>query len=262
MGTLLAAFDTSYFLERLSPDELLWNALWTTVYVSVIAMVVGTIIGVFVATGGMSRHAPFRVLAGLYTWIFRGTPVLLQITFWYYGSNLLFGFELIPRTVDLGFTTVHGAIVAGTIALALNEGAYMGEIVRAGILAVDDGQTEAALVVGLTEDEALRSIVLPQAARLIVPGLGNEFNNMLKTSSLVSVIGVTELFADAQRAYSSTFQYVEVFAAVAVWYLALTTVWMLVQVQLERRLGRHERRDDESVFARIFGAGQRRKTYS
>ncbi len=262
MPTLLAAFDTSYFLDRLRPDDLLWSAIWITIYMSVIAQAVGTLLGVLTATASLSRLAPLRLVAGLYTWIFRGTPVLLQITFWYYGSNLLFGFELIPRTLDLGFTELHGAIVAGTIALALNEGAYMGEIVRAGILAVDDGQTEAALVVGMTEGEAMRRMVLPQAARLIVPGLGNEFNNMLKTSSLVSVIGVTELFADAQRAYSSTFQYVEVFAAAAVWYLVLTTIWMLLQVQLERALGKHDRRSDEGFVARLLGAGHRRRTYS
>lgn len=262
MGTLIGAFDTSYFLERLKPDELLWWALWTTVYISVIAQVVGTIIGVGVATAGMSRHAPFRVLAGLYTWVFRGTPVILQIVFWYYGSNLLLGVELIPRVLDLGFVELRGAVVAGIIALSINEGAYMGEIVRAGILAVDDGQTEAALVVGMTEDQAMRRIVLPQAARLIVPGLGNEFNNMLKTSALVSYIGVTELYADGQVALSEGFKYPEVFVAVACWYLVLTTVWMLMQVQLERAFGRHERRHDESTFARIFGAGQRRRTYS
>jgi polar amino acid transport system permease protein len=262
VGTLLAAFDTSYFLDRLKPDDLLWSAVWTTVYISVIAQVVGTIIGVGVAMGGMSRHAPLRIIAGFYTWVFRGTPVILQIVFWYYGSNLLLGVELIPRVLDLGVIELRGAVVAGIIALSINEGAYMGEIVRGGILAVDDGQTEAALVVGMTEDQAMRRIVLPQAARLIMPGLGNEFNNMLKTSALVSYIGVTELYANGQVALSEGFKYPEVFIAVACWYLALTTVWMLLQVQLERALGRHERRHDESTFARIFGAGQRRRTYS
>lgn len=262
MGTLLAAFDTSYFLERLKPDDLLWTALWTTVYISVIAQLVGTIIGVFTATAAMSRFAPFRIVAGFYVWVFRGTPVILQIVFWYYGSNLLLGIELIPRVLDLGLFELRGAVVAGIIALSVNEGAYMGEIVRAGILAVDDGQTEAALSVGMTEGEARRRIVLPQAARLIVPGLGNEFNNMLKTSALVSYIGVAELYSDGQVALSQGFKYPEVFIAVAFWYLILTTVWMLLQVQLERHLGRSDRRADESVLARLFGSGQRRRTYS
>lgn len=258
----LVAFDAAYFLDRLEPDAALWEAMWTTVYISVVAQLIGTVIGVLTAIAAMSRHAPLRIIAGLYTWVFRGTPVLLQIAFWYYGSNLLFGFELIPRVLDLGIIELRGAIVAGIIALALNEGAYMGEIVRAGILSVDDGQLEAGLVVGMTEGEATRRLVLPQAARIMVPGLGNEFNNMLKTSALVSIIGVTELFANGQQAYSTTFKYVEVFAAVAVWYLVLTTAWMLLQVQLERSLGRHERRESEPMLAKLLGAGQRRRTYS
>lgn len=258
----LVAFDTSYFLDRLQPDAALWEAMWTTIYISVVAQLIGTTIGVVNASMALSRYAPLRAIAGLYTWIFRGTPVLLQIVFWYLGSNLLFGVEVIPRTLDIGFTELRGAVVAGIVALALNEGAYMSEIVRAGILSVDDGQLEAGLVVGLTEGQATRRIVLPQAARLIVPGLGNEFNNMLKTSALVSVIGVTELFANGQQAYSRTFKYSEVFLGIAAWYLVLTTVWMLIQVQIERALGRHERRESEPVLARLLGAGQRRRTYS
>jgi polar amino acid transport system permease protein len=261
-AALHAAFDLSYFLDRLSPDDALWRAMWATVYISVLAQIIGTSIGVLSATAALSRYWPLRMVAGVYVWVFRGTPVLLQIVFWYLGTNLLFGIELIPRIVDFGVFELRGSIVAGILALAFNEGAYMSEIVRAGILSVDEGQTEAALVVGLTESEAMRSIVLPQAARLIVPGLGNEFNNMLKTSSLVSVIGVTELYQDGQIALSQSFKYPEVFIAVACWYLVLTTIWMLIQVQVERRLGRHERRSDESAIARLFGAGQRRRSYS
>lgn len=262
MPALLAAFDTSYFLDRLQPDQALWQALWTTVYISVLAQLLGTLIGILSATAALSRRSLLRVVAGLYVWVFRGTPVILQIVFWYLGSNLLFDAEIIPRVLDLGVVELRGAVVAGIIALALNEGSYMSEIVRAGILSVDEGQLEAGLVVGLTEGEATKLIVLPQAARLIVPGLGNEFNNMLKTSSLVSVIGVTELYQDGQIALSRTFQYPEVFIAVACWYLVLTTIWMLMQVQVERALGRHERREFEPVLAKLLGAGQRRRTYS
>lgn len=262
MPALVASFDLSYFIERLEPDSALLQALWTTVYLSVTAQLIGTVIGVLSATAALSRYGFLRLAAGIYTWIFRGTPVLLQIVFWYLGTNLLFDVEVIPRTLDLGVFELRGAVVAGIVALAINEGAYMSEIVRAGILSVDDGQAEAGLVVGLTESEAMRHIVLPQAARLIVPGLGNEFNNMLKTSSLVSVIGVTELYQDGQIALSQSFRYPEVFLAVACWYLLLTSVWMLVQVQLERRLGRSDRREGETVLARLLGAGQRVRTYS
>lgn len=262
MPALIAAFDTGYFLERLAPDGILLRALWTTIYISVIAQVIGTTIGVVSASGALSRYALFRALAGFYTWVFRGTPVILQIVFWYLGTDLLFEFELFPRIIEIGPVELRGSVAAGIVALALNEGSYMSEIVRAGMLSVDEGQTEAALVVGLTEGEATRRIVLPQAARIIVPGLGNEFNNMLKTSSLVSVIGVTELYQEGQIAASQSFQHHVVYVAVACWYLVLTTVWMLMQVQIERALGRHERREVEPFLARVFGAGQRRRTYS
>ncbi|MCW2926912.1 MAG: amino acid transporter rane protein family [Thermoleophilia bacterium] len=259
---LHAAFDVGYFLDRLQPDELLWRALWYTVLISVVAQVLGTILGVISASFALSRRGPLRAIAGVYVWVFRGTPVILQIVFWYNGMTLLLGYDLFPRVMQIGPFELKGAIAAGIVALAMNEGAYMSEIVRAGILSVDEGQVEAALVVGMTEEQATRRIVLPQAARLIVPGLGNEFNNMLKTSSLVSVIGVTELYQEGQIAVSSTFQYPEVFMAVAAWYLVLTSLWMLVQVQIERALGRSDRIAGETFLARLLGAGQRRKTYS
>ncbi|MCW2959705.1 MAG: putative polar amino acid transporter, permease protein [Thermoleophilia bacterium] len=262
MNPLLAAFETSYFLDQLRPDSALWNAVGLTVGISVVAQLAGTLLGLVLATSAMSRRRILRTLSGLYVWIFRGTPVLLQIVFWYLGSNLLFGFEIIPRDLDLGIAIISGNVLAGVIALSLNEAAYMSEIIRAGVLAVDDGQLEAGLVVGMTEGEAMRRIVLPQAARLIVPGLGNEFNNMLKTSSLVSVIGVTELYQNGQVALSQGFKYAEVFAAVACWYLALTTIWLLIQVQIERRLGRSDRKAGERFFERLFGVGGARRTYS
>src|SRR5262245_32171138 len=123
MAPLLAAFDTSYFLERLKPDDLLWSALWLTVYISVVSQVIGTLIGVVSATCVMSRFWPLRFVAGVYTWIFRGTPVYLQIAFWY------FGLTIIPNTLELGPISLDGAVVAGIVALSLNEGAYMSEIV-------------------------------------------------------------------------------------------------------------------------------------
>lgn len=262
LPTLVAAFDFDQFRHYLKPDATLWHALWTTVYVAVIAQVVGTLLGLFGALGGMSSIWPFRAVAGLYIWFFRGTPVIVQIFFWYQGATILTGLDLFPREISIGFTTLPGAAVAGITALAINEGAYMAEIIRAGIASVDRGQTEAALSVGMTQRRAMRRIVLPQAARVIVPGLGNEFNNMLKTSSLLTFIGVYELFQNAQVMYSESFQPVEVYLAVAVWYLALTTVWSIVQAQIERWLGRSDRADDEAWYTRLFGIGAPTRTYA
>jgi polar amino acid transport system permease protein len=247
-------FDTSVFFDRLfHPDSAHWWAMWKVVYISVIAQTVGTIFGTVLALWGMSRFVVLRSLAFAYTLLFRGTPVIIQIFFIYLSANIFLGFDLFPREVDLGFSTVEGAVIAGIVALSLNESAYMAEISRAGINSIDRGQFEAGLTVGMRRGQVLRRIVLPQAARVMVPGLGNEFNNMLKTTSLLAFIGVYELFQDAQVAISTSYQPTEIFAAVAVWYLILTSVWTLIQVQIERRLGISDRAESESWLTRIFG---------
>jgi polar amino acid transport system permease protein len=149
---------------------------------------------------------------------------------------------------------MDGAAFAGILALGMNEGAYMREIIRAGIDAVDRGQLEAARSLGMPYRLAMRRIVLPQATRFIIPPLGNEFNSMMKNSSLVFFIGVTELFGDAEIRYSTTFKPVEYFLAVAFWYLVLTTVWSLIQAQIERKLAASERGDELSFRERVFEA--------
>ena len=132
----------------------------------------------------------------------------------------------------------------------------MREIIRAGIDSIDKGQMEAAKSLGMRSTLAMRRVILPQAARVIVPPLGNEFNNMMKTSSLVSFIGVYELFQDAEVHYSNNFKPVEVFLAVALSYLMLTTVWSFIQSRIERRLAVSDRSDDEISFReRMFGEG-------
>ena len=177
-----------------------------------------------------------RALSAAYVLLIRGTPLIVQIFFIFFGANLFFGVTLFPREVSLVGLTLSGAVLAGITALAVNEGAYMSEIIRAGIQAVDPGQMEAALAVGMTRPLAMRRIVLPQAARVIVPPLGNEFNNMIKNTSLLAFIGVYEMFFDAEVGYSTTFRPVEYFFAVAFWYLVLTTIWSLIQARIERRL--------------------------
>jgi polar amino acid transport system permease protein len=198
----------------------------------------------------MSRLRVFQVLSGLYVWVFRGTPVIVQIFFVYLGVNLLFGVTLIPNSLDLGAFTLGGAAFAGILALGFNEGAYMREIIRAGIDSVDKGQLEAARSLGMRHGLAMRRIVLPQAARVIVPPLGNEFNNMLKTTSLLFFIGVMELWGNAEIGYSQTFKPVEYFAAVALWYLLLTTIWTFIQSWIERRLAVSERDQDAVTLGR------------
>jgi polar amino acid transport system permease protein len=229
-------------------------ALERTIYISVAAQFLGIVLGLAAALARMSRLALLRLLSGLYVLVIRGTPVIVQIFFVYFGTNLLFGFTLIPNTVRFGLFNLDGAVFAGILALAINEGAYMREIIRAGIDAIDKGQLEAARSLGMTQGLAMRRIVLPQAARVIVPPLGNEFNSMLKTTSLLAFIGVYELFQDADVHYSTTFRPVEYFAAVAVWFLLLTTAWTLIQTRIERRLAVSDRVDEVSFRERVLEA--------
>jgi polar amino acid transport system permease protein len=252
---MLAAVEWHIIWERIfHPDHVFFRALYTTVYIAVIAQVIGVLLGLVAALMRQSKLLPLRLLSGLYVLLFRGTPLLVQIFFIYFGANLLLGFTLIPNSLGLGVFRLDGAVVAGILALGINEGAYMREIIRAGIDAVDRGQMEAARSLGMTYRLAMRRIVLPQAARVIVPPLGNEFNNMLKTTSLVFTIGVYEMFADAEIHYSQTFKPVEFFAAVAFWYLVLTGVWSVIQAYIERRLAASERGDEVSFFERLAEA--------
>lgn len=249
-------FDWPLFLSRLfHPAEPFWRALATTLGIAVVAEIAGVVLGFAAVITQRVPFLPLRVFTYIYIWIFRGTPIVVQIFFIYFGANLFLGFDLFPREVGIFGIKIPGAIVAGTVALAVNEGAYMSEIIRAGIASIDRGQLESSLAVGMTRRLAMRRIILPQAARVIIPPLGNQFNYMLKTTSLLAFIGVYEMFRDAQVHYSVHFQPVEVFFAVALWYLLLTTLWGLVQVQLERKFGASERNEDESWLTRFFGIG-------
>jgi polar amino acid transport system permease protein len=242
MHVLVAVDWHVIWLRIFHPNNVFWRAFWATIYISVISQIAGVLLGLVAALMRMSRFRLLRFLSGTYVLIFRGTPLLVQIFFIYVTVNL--------PSINLGIWTIPSEALTGIVALSLNEGAYMREIIRAGIDSIDPGQMEAAKSLGMRYALAMRRIILPQAARVIVPPLGNEFNNMLKTSSLLAIIGVYELFADAQQGYSATFKS-EYFIAVAFWYLVLTTLWTLIQVMIERRLARSERGDQPS-FRELF----------
>ncbi len=239
---MIAVFDWNTFWDRIfGVDGAFASALFTTIYIAVIAQILGVALGLLLAVMRTSRLRAAQWFSGLYVWVFRGTPVIVQIFFVYFGVNILFGVTVIPNSLNLGAFVLSGAAFAGILALGCNEGAYMREIIRAGIDSVDKGQLEAARSLGMTSRLAMRRVILPQAARVIVPPLGNEFNNMLKTTSLLFFIGVVELWGNAEIGYSQTFKPVEYFAAVAIWYLLLTTIWSLIQARIERRLSASDR---------------------
>lgn len=236
----LVPIDWNLVWSRISdPDNVFLHALWATVYISVVAQVLGIILGLIAALMRTARFWPLRFLSGLYVLVFRGTPVLVQIMFFWL---VLPG----PLVFDFIAFDLPQEIVAGILALGINEGAYMREIFRAGIDSIDRGQTEAAKSLGMRYGLAMRRIVLPQAARVIVPPLGNEFNNMMKTSSLLYIVGVYELFTDAEQAYSHSGN-VAPFIAVAFWYLVLTSIWSVFQALIERKLAVSEHGDEISL---------------
>jgi polar amino acid transport system permease protein len=181
-----------------------------------------------------------RWLANAYIWFFRGTPLLVQILLLYAAIPYL---GLVRPLEDLNFFPALGydrvpmdSFIAALLALSLNEGAYMAEIVRAGIDAVDEGQMEAAKSLGMPYRMAMRRIVLPQALRVIVPPLGNEFNNMLKNSSLASAIALLELLGTASEIGAASFTTFELYIVASYWYLVLTSIWTIIQSVIERRL--------------------------
>jgi polar amino acid transport system permease protein len=245
MHGLVAVDWNVIWLRIFHPNNVFARALWVTIYVSVVSQAAGVLLGLLAALMRMSRLAPLRLLSGIYVWVFRGTPVLVQIFFIYVTVNL--------PSLNLGIWNVPSEALTGIVALSVNEGAYMREIIRAGIDSIDKGQMEAAKSVGMRYGQAMRRIVLPQAARVIVPPLGNEFNNMLKTTSLLSIIGVYELFADAQQGYSASFKS-EYYVAVAFWYLILTTAWTFIQASIERRLAKSERGEELTFRERLQAA--------
>lgn len=211
-----------------------------TLVITVTALFFGILAGLVIALMQETRLRPLQIFTLLYVWLFRGTPVLFQIIFIY---NVLptFGIRL-------------SAFLSAVIALALNEGAYMAEILRSGLDAVKKGQRTAGLALGLTTAQVMRWIVLPQAARIVLPPMGNQMIGMLKTSALVSVIAVEELLLVANQAASASFRYLEALTAAGVYYLALTTIFMVLQAMMERSLDpkKHRRREKRPLVDRLL----------
>jgi len=219
------------------------RGIGVTLELTVIAMVAGIVIGVLLA---VMRLSPNRLLSGaawLYIWFFRGTPVLVQLFFWYVGitylyPHLSFGIPFGPGFVTVNANVLVTTFVAGSLGLSLNEGAYMAEIVRAGIISVDEGQTEAAQSLGMSKRQTLRLIVLPQAMRIIIPPTGNETISMLKTTSLVYVIALVELFTATQNVSNANYETVPLLLVASIWYLFFTSILTVGQYYVERHYAR------------------------
>jgi polar amino acid transport system permease protein len=234
-------------------DSRILSGMLATIELTVISMVVGIALGVVLAVMRLSPNPIVSGASWLYIWFFRGTPLLVQILFWY---NVAALFPIISLGVPFGPALVHGsansiitAFVAALIALSLNEGAYMSEIVRAGIISVHEGQTEAAQSLGMSRIQTLRLIVLPQAMRVVIPPTGNETISMLKNTSLISVTAYAELLYSGQQIYNVNFLVIPLLIVVSIWYLVLTSVLYVGQYFIERRYGRGFSRAERATLA-------------
>jgi len=227
-------------------NRLILQGIVVTLELTVLAMVIGIILGVILAVMRLSPNPVVSSVSWLYVWFFRGTPVLVQIFFWF-NLNLVLphigiGIPFTSFWWQVGTNTLITPFMAATLGLGLNEAAYMAEIVRAGMISVEHGQTEAAQALGMDRLLVMRRIVLPQAMRVIIPPTGNETISMLKTSSLAFAASVTELFTRQQQIATATYAVLELLIVASLWYLLMTSILTVGQYYLERYFGRGAQR--------------------
>ena len=224
-------------------DARIMHGVVVTLRLTVLSMIIGIVLGVVLAVMRLSPNPLVSGSSWLYIWFFRGTPLLVQILFWNFISALYptivlgvpFGG---PGILHANANSLIPTSVAVVLALGLNEGAYMAEIVRAGIISVAEGQTEAAKSLGMGRLQIMRLIVLPQAVRVIIPPTGNEVISMLKNTSLASVVAYGELLYAVQLIYDVNFKQIPLLMVAVIWYLVMTSVLYVVQYFIERRYGR------------------------
>ena len=230
------------------------NGLQNTLILTVLSMVIGIVGGIALAVMRLSPNPLLSGVSAIYIWLFRGTPLIAQLLFWNFLAalypRLSLGVPFGPEFISFDTNQLINQFAACLLGLGLNEAAYMAEIVRGGLASIDQGQSEAAGALGMSRTQTLRRIVLPQAMRVIIPPTGNETISMLKTTSLVVVIGYFELLTSAQRIYSTNFQTIPLLIVVASWYLALTSLLSVGQYYVERYYGRGTNRGQTG--ARLF----------
>ncbi|NUO96509.1 MAG: amino acid ABC transporter permease [Nonomuraea sp.] len=226
-------------------DPNILRGLGMSLLLTVIGMVLGSVLGVLLAAGRLSGFTPLAWACGGYVAVFRGIPPLVQLIFWFNLGYLLprisLGVPFGPTFVSWPTNSVISSLTAALIGLTLHEAAYMAEIVRAGILAVDGGQHDAARAMGFTARQSFVKVVLPQAMRVIVPPTGSQFISLLKGTSLVSVIAMADLLYSVQVIYNRTYEIVPLLIVACAWYLAVVTVLSLGQRRLERHFGKGQR---------------------
>ena len=252
-------WDFAFALKVMNYKPVLSGLVQGTILTTIFSMILGVVGGVLIAIMRLSKNPVLRGVSFVYTWFFRAIPryVLLAVL----GTGVLFLYPTLdfgipfgqqiakafgfgdPTFYTLDVRTISNGIIVGIIGLGLSEAAYMAEIARAGILSVDKGQTEAAQALGMSRGLLLRRVVLPQAMRVIIPPTGNEFINMLKTSSLAFAITYPELTLSARDIYTNNLRIFELLFVAAAWYLLMTTIFTIGQYYLERRFARGSSHD-------------------
>lgn len=207
---------------------LLLDGLKLTALVSLASIAIGMILGLFICLMKMSKNVVLRGIAGVYIWIIRGTPMLVQALIIFLG---------VPQLIQVAIPSFRfDAVTAGIITLSLNAGAYLAEIYRGGIMAVPRGQSEAARSLGLSKSKTMRKVILPQALKFSVPSLVNQFIITIKDTSILTVIGMAEVVNKAQQYVGSTFVYFETYSIVALMYLAIISLLMVLSNHIEKKL--------------------------
>ncbi|WP_454698551.1 amino acid ABC transporter permease [Arthrobacter humicola] len=214
-----------------------------TILLTVVSMTAGIALGTVLAVMRLSKNPILSTISRGYIWFFRGTPLLVQLIFWYNIAALYpviaFGFPFGGPSVVLGSANVLiSPLTAALLGLALNEAAYMAEIIRGGIGSVDKGQYDAARALGMNGGQLMRRVILPQAMRVVLPPTGNQVISMLKGTSLVSVLAISDLLYSAQIIYATNYQTIPLLIVASLWYLLMTTILSFFQTKLERRYGR------------------------
>ncbi len=218
------------------------NGLLITLYLTAATMLISIILGIFLAVFQSSTIRPVRVLATVYINFFRGTPVLVQLIFWFNISalypHIAVGIPLTGVSHEVDINALMGPLTAALVGLSLNESAYMAEIVRGGFAAVDRGQIEAADALGMSASIKMRKVIIPQAMPSIIPATGNQVISMFKETSLVSVLGVADLLGSAQLIYARNYQTIPLLIVACLWYLIMTLVLSYPQSRIEKRYTR------------------------
>jgi polar amino acid transport system permease protein len=225
------------YVGRFLTVPVIISGIVNTVVMAVLAMALGIVLGVVVAIMRLSPNPVLAVTAAGYTWLFRGTPLILQLLLWF-NLALVFPTIGIPGLWSGRAVDIMTPFLAALLGLGINQGAYTSEVVRAGLMSVDTGQYEAAQAIGMGRMRALRRIILPQAMRVVIPPLANEFIGMVKATSLASVIQYPEVLHNAENIYYANSRVIELLIVAGLWYLLVVSVLTPLQMLLERRFAR------------------------